>query len=230
MEMTIQPFKILNKDDLHYITQNITPEEAQYVAGVSTLMNDVGNEYKSRWNNADNTDDEKNMVEKECKEVQANILIISKLFAYNAKFANAVYACKSDTYKYKIQDMQYYLKDTIDECIKVLQSNPYYENQELLYNLTLPIDNDPLTLLNSMKETVYDYLATTDMNKQKNIELAEDRALCNVLDGLLRRICKSIYEVRLAKAAEYDREDELNKIDNGLATFKQSDQPMTTNW
>lgn len=40
---------ILSKEDVKYISQNINPEETNYVMGVSTILNDVGNEYKSRY-------------------------------------------------------------------------------------------------------------------------------------------------------------------------------------
>lgn len=214
-------FKILTKEDLHYITQNITPEEAQYVAGVSTLLNDVGNEYISRYSEESNiSDDIENKEaaeviqvlakEKQDKqqntqeEVAANILILNKLLGFHAKFANAVYACKTTAYKSLISDFEWQFKESIDECVKILKSNPYYNNINFAYNLQIPVDSEPLTLICGLKEIIFDYLQTDEIST--DIKTAEDRVFTKVLDNLLRTVCKYIYEFRVARSAEYERD------------------------
>lgn len=195
---------VLDKDDIRYISQNINPEEAQYVMGVSTILNDVGNEYKARVSSNEYSHDD--YKEGNEKYMQEDILMINKLLAYSNKFLNCTYACKSDNYKYKIQDFQWSIKDTIDNCMKIL-SVKYGQNTNLIYNLEIPSNSDPLVLLNDLKEQVFDYIA-----KCEYADGAENYVLGKFLEEFLKRICSAIYDFRLAKSSEYNPDD--NKAPN----------------
>lgn len=215
-------FKNLTKDDIQYITRNISPAEVQYVTGVSTLLHDVGNEYKSRFEDETCCDNDEQCCDKQsCDEVCANVLLINKLLSYNTKLVDTTYAVKSETYKARITDFQWCLKDCIDNCIMILRSNPYYDNQDLIYNLQLPVESEPMALICSLKDTVFDYLSCADIKKDKTIDLAEDRVLRGLMDELLRRICKAIYDFRLCRSAEYERDDV--KPENRPTTVKIGD-------
>ena len=186
---------MLTKEDIKYISQNINPEEAQYVMGVSNILNDVGNEYKSRYNDDITINNEKPNIP-QLGNILDDILIINQIIAYNAKMQSSPYVCKTDNYKYKVQDIQWQLKDAMDQCVKILMSK-YGNDYTIIHNLEVATSCDPLVLLNDLKELIFIYL-----NKAAQAECAEDYVLKNILDELLKNICKSIYECRLAKAAE----------------------------
>ena len=126
---------ILSKEDVKYISQNINPEETNYVMGVSTILNDVGNEYKSRYE--DTPVEQKPSEEKINQEAMAtteDILLLNKLIGYSNKFINATYACKTEQYKYRIQDYQWRLKDTIEKSMRIM-SLKYGQDFNIVYNI-----------------------------------------------------------------------------------------------
>lgn len=185
---------ILSKEDVKYISQNINPEETNYVMGVSTILNDVGNEYKSRYE--DTPVEQKPSEEKINQEAMVtteDILLLNKLIGYSNKFINATYACKTEQYKYRIQDYQWRLKDTIEKSMRIM-SLKYGQDFNIVYNIEIPGSNDPLVLINDIKEMLFNYVAKAEMSDN-----AEDWCLHKIMQEALQATCESIYEFRLTK-------------------------------
>ena len=191
----------LTKEDIKYISQNMSPQDAQYVMGVSTLMNDIGNQYIDQVNS-------KQMDKKEFQEIYNDVLLVNKLVAYCNKFLASQYACKTEQYKFRVQDFQWLLKDAIDNCMRLLYTK-YGDTGNVLYNLPIPAENDPLTLINDLREIVYTYVTNDGIQENQ----AEDRVLNMVLNDLLKAICKAIYDFRLAKCTEANTNEMITPVD-----------------
>ena len=95
---------LMDKDTVRYITQNITPEEAEYVAGIKSTI-----------------DDTKIMETK--PELCDDVIYLTKIIAFATKFKTSCnWAEGNQQYKSQIQDFQWRIEQYRQDISEIIQS------------------------------------------------------------------------------------------------------------
>lgn len=173
---------LLSKDAVKYITQNITPEQVQYVADIKNIYNDAEEELKDK--NCENCN-------KEC--VCEEIVFLTKIIAFSDKFRALHWSAKTMSYHNALDefcDEIESFKDAIAENIQSIIGQ--FEGFEFT-TIKLPIDNNPLVVINELKVCVNNFLKCVS-------ECGEEyEGVRNILSGFLETVHKYIYIFRLCK-------------------------------
>ena len=170
---------IMDKNTIKYITQNITPEEAEYVQGIKSTLDDT---------KAD---------EKTCDD----IIYITKLLAFQTKFKTLKWSLTA-TYKEQINQFSWIIQDYIDNTLNIIQSIIGEINGSDITKIELPVSDNPLEIINELKICVQNWLTCHDDN-------IEYRGLINITETFLAQIHKYIYLFRLSKVSAKDYNENM---------------------
>lgn len=178
---------ILTKDQLKYLTREITPEESQYVAQVSQIYAKSA-EYGTC--GSEEHDEVKDLV----------ILAVNKFKAYAIKFDEVATANGVDTYN-SIGDLarsvKYYINDMVDSILPTIRYIFNIDTDYQIYsNLTLPVGLDPYELINEVKEMVFELI---NYLKSRNDLFDDLQVLRLKFEDMSKIICDYCYKLRLAK-------------------------------
>lgn len=165
---------IIDKDTIKYITTSITPEETEYVAGVSNVYDAVAN---SPVISDENSDD---------------VLYIVKLHAFKYKFDMLIKTEKNQVYRKHIQDLYFALGYYIDNATEYVQSIIGQLTNDMFKKLNLPISDNPLEVVNELKQCVNNFV---DYHKD-DVEY-KGMELMNI--DIIKTIHTAIYNFRLSK-------------------------------
>ena len=170
---------ILSKDSVKEITQQITPAQADYVRGVKQILVDLSDgEYR-----------------KPKEEISKDIIFVAKVMAFTDKFKQLHWASYSMDYHKTIDDFGDELEEFKDAIAENIQSIIGQFNGDEITKLELPIQNDPLQLINEVKICVVNWF-------ELHIDDMEYEGCRNILSGFLEVIHKYIYLFRLCKCAK----------------------------
>lgn len=169
----------LDKSQIKYITQNIQPDEAEYVLGVSALRNQAANIECCNPN---------------CNPIDLpeEILLLNQLLQISNKMIDVQVGLRSQDYRYLVQDFQWALKDFIENFAKYIRL-AYGIEREVVMNINLPVSSDPIDQANTVKDILNNYIT-----QHKDSESAEYRVIVEKMKGLLVQTLDSIYKFRLA--------------------------------
>lgn len=164
---------LMDKDTVRYITQNITPEEAKYVADVKSTIDDT--------KATDNTCDD--------------IIFLTKILAFNTKFKNLTWVSNNYNYNQQIKEFTWkleYYKDDISENIQSIIGEVKGAD---ITKLELPVSDNPLDIINELKQCVQNWF---ELHKD-NIEYEGCRYITS---NFLSVIHKYVYTFRLCKVSD----------------------------
>lgn len=167
---------ILNKESVKAITQQITPAQANYVRGVKQILVDL-------------SDGEYN---KPKEEISKDIIFVAKIMAFADKFKQLHWASYSMDYHKTIDDFGDELEEFKDAIAENIQSIIGQFNGDEITKLELPIQNDPLQLINEVKICVVNWF---ELHKDD----MEYEGCRNILSGFLETVHRYIYLFRLCK-------------------------------
>lgn len=163
---------ILTKDDIKRITQDITPEEAQYVMDIKSTLTDT------------------HAVEKTADD----IIFLAKLLAFEKKFREAEQTPDNMDYKRELQNFGWILLDYVNNMSQIIQSIIGEIEGSTLSDVALPVSNNPLELINEVKILVQNWIVKHKDDKEyigSNAKSSE----------FLANVHKYIYTFRLAKVS-----------------------------
>lgn len=167
---------ILSKESVKAITQQITPEQADYVRGIKQIIVDLHDgEYR-----------------KPKEEISKDVIFVAKIMAFADKFKQLHWASVSMDYHKTIDDFEEELEEFKDAIAENIQSVIGQFNGDEITKLELPIQSDPLCLINELKICVVNWF---ELHKDD----MEYEGCRNILSGFLETIHRYIYLFRLCK-------------------------------
>ena len=166
----------LNKEAVKVITQQITPEQVEYVRGVKQILVDL-------------QDGEYN---KSAEDISSDIIFVAKIMAFADKFKQLHWASATMSMHKTIDDFGGELEEFKDAIAENIQSIIGQFNGDEITKLELPIQNDPLQLINEVKICVVNWF---DLHKDD----MEYEGCRNILSGFLETVHRYIYLFRLCK-------------------------------
>ena len=166
----------LNKEAVKAITQQITPEQAEYVRGIKQILVDL-------------QDGEYN---KSAEDVSRDIIFVAKIMAFADKFKQLHWASATMSMHKTIDDFGGELEEFKDAIAENIQSIIGQFNGDEITKLELPIQNDPLQLINEVKICVVNWF---DLHKDD----MEYEGCRNISSGFLETVHRYIYLFRLCK-------------------------------
>ena len=131
---------LIDKNAVRIITQNITPEETEYVAGISNIITDLQNTEVSE----DNCDD---------------VIYVAKIMAFADKFRTLHWAARSMSYHKALDEFQEEIEAYKDEIAENIQSIIGQFTGKEFTKLELPINDNPLEVINELKICVNNWLS-----------------------------------------------------------------------
>ena len=168
--------QLLNKEAVKAITQQITSEQAEYVRGVKQILVDL-------------QDGEYN---KSAEDISSDIIFVAKIMAFADKFKQLHWASATMSMHKTIDEFGDELEGFKDAIAENIQSIIGQFNGDEITKLELPIQNDPLQLINEVKICVVNWF---DLHKDD----MEYEGCRNILSGFLETIHRYIYLFRLCK-------------------------------
>ena len=126
---------LMDKDTVRYITQNITPEETEYVAGIKSTIDDSKCEPQK------------------CDDV----IYLTKIIAFYTKFNNLASVIPNNQYKMHIQDFIWRLQQYKEDIFEVVQSIIGVLQGSDITKIELPISDNPLEIINELKQCVQNW-------------------------------------------------------------------------
>ena len=167
---------ILTKDDLRTLTKEINPQQAEYVRGLGEIINDV----------------RENAPELEEKGQMDDIIFVAKIMAFADKFKQLHWASYNMSFHKTIDEFGDELESFKDAIAENIQSVIGQFNGDEITNLLLPIQNDPIQLINELKICVVNWF---ELHKDS----MEYEGCRNLLSGFLEVIHRYIYLFRICK-------------------------------
>ena len=166
---------LMDKDAVRYITQNITPDEAEYVQGIKSTLDDT---------NANDKNSE-------------DIIYLTKIMAFVEKFNTLNWNSDNYAYKDNITSFKWALetyKDNISENIQAIIGEI---KGGAITKLTLPVSDNPLEIINELKICVQNWFKY----HEEDMEYEGSRYLTS---QFLSQIYKYVYLFRLSKISDKD--------------------------
>ena len=206
--VTYIPGRILSKDDIRKITQEITPEQVQYVADIKCIGDQCkeicaaasGEECECGCEKCECGSDEKCCCkEDECKcgfdseQLAESVVFICKLFAFSDKLRVLHWAAPNMSYHNALDDFlekfdEY--KDAIAENIQGVincQFSPADFTQ-----INLPVEDNPICVLNEIKQCLDSFLTL-------HMDDVAYEGCRNATSGMLETVYKYLYIFRICK-------------------------------
>lgn len=175
---------LMDKDTVRYITQSITPEEAEYVAGIKSTI-----------------DDTKVMENK--PEVCDDVIYLTKIIAFATKFKTSCnWAEGNQQYNSQIQDFQWIIDQYREDISKIIQSIIGTIKGSDITKIELPVSDNPLEVINELKQCVQNWF----MLHQDDIEYEGARSLTS---NFLSQIQKYVFIFRLCKISTAGYADDM---------------------
>ena len=164
---------LLNKDEVRYVTQEITPEEVQYVADVKCVYDECA--------------------EKGCTEEQSeDILYVTKIIAFADKFRVLHWAAVNMSFHKTIDDFYSEIEDYKDAIAENIQGVVGQFRGCEFTDIKLPLSDNPLEIINELKICVQNWMKL----HEDDIEYEGCR---NATSTFLETIYKYVYLFRLCK-------------------------------
>jgi len=181
---------ILPKEAIRYITQNITPDEVQYVSDAKFAMDDYKNKAKE-YNCKCCSDgcEDKCCDEKCCCE---NAFYVTKIMSFADKFRVLHWAAANMSYHKSIDDFCEELEEYKDAIAENIQSVDGQFTGGEFHHIELPCSDNPLEVINELKQCVVNWLQCID--GCENYE-----GCVNATEDFLETIHKYIYIFRICK-------------------------------
>lgn len=167
---------MLSKDAVKYITQNITPEEVQYVADIKQICDDC---------------EDCGCDEKQCDDV----VYVTKIIAFADKFRALHWAADNMSYHRALDDFCNELEEYKDAIAENIQSIIGQFSGKEFTHISLPVSNDPLEIINELKICVNNWLKC-------HKEGVEYEGCRNATSGFLETVHKYVYIFRLCRKSD----------------------------
>ena len=175
---------LMDKDTVRYITQNITPEEAEYVAGIKSTIDDT-------------------KVMETTPEKCDDIIYLTKIIAFATKFKTTCNWCGANhQYRTEIQDFQWKIDQYKEDISKIIQSIIGTIKGSDITKIELPISDNPLEVINELKQCVQNWFIL----HRDDIEYEGARSLTS---NFLSQIQKYVYIFRLCKISTAGYADDM---------------------
>jgi len=167
---------ILDKNTIKVITQNITPEQTEYVAGINDILQNIHANYPEIEENEQNDD----------------VIYVAKIMAFADKFKNLHWAAANNSYHEKLDEFWSELETYKDAVAENIQSIIGQFVGDQFTKLELPTGDNPLVIINELKQCVENWYAlhADDMNYE---------GCRNATSGFLETVHKYVYLFRLCK-------------------------------
>lgn len=165
---------MIDNNTVKIITQTITPQETEYVAGISNILSDLN----------DNKE-----VSCECCD---DVIYVAKIMAFCDKFKTLHWGASNMSYHKALDEFTEIIETYKDEIAENIQSIVGQFVSSQFTKLELPISNNPLEVINELKICVNNWLEA----HSDNIEYEGCR---NATSGFLQDVHKYVYLFRLCK-------------------------------
>lgn len=186
--------RILSYEDLsnfRNITQNITPEETQYVMDIRSTLDDA------------NVDESK----------EKDVIFLGKLIAFEQKFRTSDLTAKiNNEYKTNLNDFCWALKQYTEDMSMIIQSIIGEIQGSSISKITLPVSNNPLEIINELKIMLQNWIAT-------HIEDKEYQGAVSTSEQFLAVIHKYIYKFRISKISNDNCDQQINNVPLNIPTI-----------
>lgn len=186
----------LTKDQLSQITQQITPQETEYVTSVNTLVNNIGTEeYKNNLVTLTAKSEEDATVEAELRK--KSIVLLNTMMAFRDKFQNLHWSSTNMSYHKSIDEFISKFNDDIDEFAELVQGIFGQFSGGEIVSLTLPTSEDPIENLIQLRDCIAELLKEiVEIYDNKESEIL---SLSDKLTSIQEVIFKYIYLFRICK-------------------------------
>lgn len=177
---------LMSKEAVRYITQNITPEQVQYVADIKAVCQNA---------------EECGCDEKQCDD----IVYVTKIMAFADKFKTLHWAADSMSLHKCIDEFMEELEEYKDAIAENIQGIIGQFKASDFCKIELPINEDALCIINELKQCVHNWFTChTD-----DVEYEGCRSLTS---AFLETIHKYVYLFRLCRSKKCsDVEKEMDK-------------------
>ena len=172
---------IIDKDTIKYITQNITPEEAEYVSSIRSTLDDA------------NVNNDK----------QDDVIFLTKILAFKDKINILHWEGKSIQYKQDLDQVKYQMDFYINDIQPNIQSIIGKIDGTAISKLELPISDNILEILNELKICVHNWYKL----HEDDIEYEGCRYYTS---QFLANIHKFIYQFRLNKISDKNYVEDMS--------------------
>lgn len=172
---------ILTKDDIRNITQNITPQEAQYVMDINSTLDDT----KANDKNSD------------------DIIFLAKLIAFEKAFRAVDLTTTNNTYKAYITDFSWTLKSFTEEMYQIIQSIIGEVEGAAISQVELPVSHNPLELINEIKIMLQNWL-------EKHENDREYKGAVFTVSQFLANVHKFIYKFRVSRISDNNYAEQID--------------------
>ena len=180
------------KEAIRYITQNISPEEVQYVSDVKFAFDDYKNKAKECCKCKDCECEAGECKCYDAEQIAEDAVYVTKIMAFADKFRVLHWAAVNMSYHKAIDDFCDIVEGYKDAIAENVQSIIGQFTGKEFHLLTLPISDNPLDIINELKMCVANFL-------EKHREDIEYEGCVNATSGFLEEIHKYIYLFRLCK-------------------------------
>ena len=181
---------ILPKDAIRYITQNITPEEVQYVSDVKFAMDDYKNKAKEYNDECYKKGHDDQCCD--CDKCCENAFYVTKIMSFADKFRVLHWAALNMSYHNAIDEFCKEIESYKDDIAENIQSIDGQFTGGEFHVIELPISDNPLEVINELKQCVVNFLECIS-------EKPEYEGCCNATEDFLQTIHKYIYIFRICK-------------------------------
>ena len=182
-----QAADVLPKEAIRYITQNISPEEVQYVSDVKFAYDD----YKQKAEKCC-CDCEDGECKCDCEQVAEDAVYVTKIMSFADKFRVLHWAAVNMSYHKAIDDFCDELEKYKDAIAENIQSIIGKFTGKEFHTLELPLSDNPLDVINELKICVANFL-------EKHRDDIEYEGCNNATSGFLEEVHKYIYLFRFCK-------------------------------
>lgn len=177
---------ILSKDQIKYLTREITPEESQYVAQVSNIFNTTAG-YDTNTGSP---------MKDEVRDIV--ILGLNKLKSFHVKFDETANKNPYDYCTSEISNIRWTTGDLVDRLLPVVRGIFNIGPDETIFcRLDIPVDTDPLVLINDLKDAVYELINYIKAHEETFSDISIIRKR---LEEYAVTVCEFCYRIRLAKS------------------------------
>ena len=186
--------RILSQEDLanfRNITQNITPEETQYVMDIRSTLDDA------------NVDESK----------EKDVIFLGKLIAFEQKFRAFDLTAKiNKEYKRNLNDFCWAFKQYTEDMSMIRQSIIGEIQGSSISKITLPVSNNPLEIINELKIMLQNWTS-------EHMEDKEYQGAVSTSEQFLAVIHKYIYKFRISKASDDNYAQQINNAPLNIPTI-----------